>query len=46
MRQGLLKRNYEGLEVLHLYCTDKPTFRRHEPRTKLGKDIKSILPLD
>jgi len=46
MRQGLQKRNYEGLEVLHLYCTDKPAFRRLEPRTKLGKDIKSVLALD
>jgi len=46
MRQGLQKRNYEGLEVLHLYCTDKPAFRRLEPRTKLGKDIKSVLSLD
>jgi len=46
LRQGLQKRNYEGLEVLHVYCTDRPTFRRFEPRTKLGKDIKSILSLD
>ncbi|PKL48485.1 MAG: hypothetical protein CVV42_09360 [Candidatus Riflebacteria bacterium HGW-Riflebacteria-2] len=46
MRQGLQKRNYEGLEVLHTYCTDKSTFRRLEPRTKLGKDIKSVLSLD
>ncbi len=46
LRQGLQKRNYEGLEILHLYCTDKPTFRKIEPRTKLGKEIKSILPLD
>lgn len=43
MRQGLQKRNYEGLEVLHIYCTDKPSFRRFEPRTKLGKDVKAIL---
>ena len=46
MRQGLQKRNYEGLEVLHMYCTDKPAFRRFEPRTKLGKDIKSVLAPD
>lgn len=46
LRQGLQKRNYEGLEVLHLYCTDKPAFRRLEPRTKLGKDIKAILSPD
>ncbi|GAB1354491.1 hypothetical protein MASR1M12_32300 [Erysipelotrichia bacterium] len=43
MRQGLQKRNYEGLEVLHIYCTDKPAFRKFEPRTKLGKDVKAIL---
>lgn len=43
MLEGLKKRNYEGLEVLHLYCTDKATYRKFEPRTKLGKDIKSIL---
>lgn len=41
--EGLRRRNYEGLEVLNLYCTDKSAFRRLEPRTKLGKDIKSIL---
>lgn len=46
MRQGLLKRNYEGLEVLHMYCTNRSGFRKHEPRTKLGKDIKSVLSLD
>ncbi|OGK08376.1 MAG: hypothetical protein A2W80_11830 [Candidatus Riflebacteria bacterium GWC2_50_8] len=46
MRQGLQKRNYEGLEVLHMYCTDRPSFRRFDPRTKLGKDIKSVLSLD
>ncbi len=43
MRQGLQKRNYEGLEVLHLYCTDKPAFRKFEARTKLGKDVKAVL---
>lgn len=43
MIDGLKKRNYEGLEVLHLYCTDKRAFRKMEPRTKLAKDIKSIL---
>jgi hypothetical protein len=43
MVEGLKKRNYEGLEVLHLYCTDKRAFRKFEPRTKLGKDIKSVL---
>lgn len=46
LRAGLQKRNYEGLEVLHLYCTDRPAFRKLDPRTKLGKDIKSILSLD
>ncbi|GAB4275401.1 MAG: hypothetical protein Kow0029_16480 [Candidatus Rifleibacteriota bacterium] len=46
MLDGLKKRNYEGLEVLHLYCTDKAAFRKFEPRTKLGKDIKSLLHLE
>ncbi len=46
MRLGLQKRNYEGLEVLHTYCTDKVAFRRLEPRTKLGKDIKAVLSTD
>jgi hypothetical protein len=43
MLTGLKKRNYEGLDVLHTYCSDKQKFRGLEPRTKLGKDIKSIL---
>ncbi len=46
MLEGLKKRNYEGLEVLHTYCTDKIAFRRLDPRTKLGKDIKSVLSPD
>ncbi len=46
LKAGLQKRNYEGLEVLHMYCTDKPSFRKFEPRTKLGKDIKMILSTD
>lgn len=41
--ESLRKRMLEGLEVLHLYCTDKPAFRRLEPRTKIGRDIKAIL---
>lgn len=41
--ESLSKRNYEGLEVLSLYCTDKSAFRKFEPRTKQGKEIKSIL---
>ena len=45
MMDGLRKKNYEGLEILHTYCTDKSAFRRMETRTKLGKDIKSILDL-
>ncbi|NLI75308.1 MAG: hypothetical protein GX442_02555 [Candidatus Riflebacteria bacterium] len=41
--QALRKRMYEGLEVLHTYCTEKASFRRLEPRTKIGRDVKSIL---
>jgi hypothetical protein len=40
---GLRKRNYEPLEVFQKYCSDKSSFRQFAPRTKLGKDIKSIL---
>ncbi|HEY9072000.1 MAG TPA: hypothetical protein VIV61_17200 [Candidatus Ozemobacteraceae bacterium] len=45
--EGLLdslgKRAYEGLEVMHRYCTDRAAFRQVEPRTKLGKDLKAVL---
>lgn len=43
MLESLAKRAYEGIEVLHRYCTDRPQFRRLEPRTKLGIKIKSML---
>lgn len=46
LRAGLLKRNYEGLEIFSLYCTNRPLFRKTEPRTKLGKEMKSILSPD
>lgn len=46
LRESLLKRNYEGLEVLRTYVMDKPTFRHMEPRTKQAKDLKSILSMD
>ena len=46
MLAGLAKKNYEGLEVLHSYCTNKRDFRRFEPRTKLGIEIKSVLSID
>lgn len=39
-----LKKGYfEGLEVLHLYCTNLPDFRKFDPRTKMGHKIKSLL---
>ncbi|MBF0499893.1 MAG: hypothetical protein HQM09_07160 [Candidatus Riflebacteria bacterium] len=41
--ESIRKRNYEGMEVLHLYCIDRPLFRKTEPRTKLGIKIKSML---
>lgn len=41
--ESLNKRNYEGLEVLSIYCTNKNAFRKFEPRTKIGKEIKSML---
>ncbi|MFZ2957887.1 MAG: hypothetical protein WA705_13450 [Candidatus Ozemobacteraceae bacterium] len=37
------KKNYEGMEIFHLYCSDRPLFRRTEPRTKLGIRIKTML---
>lgn len=43
LAESLAKRSYEGLEVLNLYCADRPAFRRFEPRTKLGVRIKSML---
>jgi len=43
MLDSLGKGACESLEVLHRYCTDRATFRQVEPRTKLGRDIKSIL---
>lgn len=43
LREALLKRNYEGLEVFKAYVDDKPTFRHMEPRTKQAKNLKSIL---
>lgn len=43
MLDSLHKRGYEGLQVFHLYCTDRPQFRRFDPRTKLGIKIKSML---
>lgn len=46
MIAGLAKKNYEGLEILNLYCSNSKDFRRSEPRTKLGKEIKSILSID
>jgi hypothetical protein len=46
LRTNLIKRSYEGLEIFHLYCTDKVNFRRSEPRTKIAKDIKAILSLE
>ncbi len=46
LRESLLKRNYECLEVLRNYVSDKPSFRHMEPRTKQAKDLKSILSTD
>lgn len=43
LKESLRKRNYEVLEVFNLYCTDIAAFRRCDPRTKPGKEIKSIL---
>ena len=43
LAESLRKKMYEGLEILHKYCTDKPQFRKLEPRTKIGREIKSLL---
>ncbi len=45
LRTNLQKRSYEGLEIFNLYCMDKPRFRKTEPRTKIAKEIKSMLSL-
>lgn len=41
--EALQKGALEGIEVLHLYCTDRSTFRTFSPRTKMGKELKGIL---
>lgn len=46
LRESLIKRNYEGLEVLQTYVTNKPVFRHMEPRTKQAKELRSILSMD
>ena len=46
LRDSLLKRNYEGLEVLQTYVTNKSAFKHMEPRTKQAKELKSILSMD
>lgn len=43
LRDGLKKGNYEGIELFNQYCKDHSIFRKTEPRTKLGKKIKSML---
>jgi len=43
LQEGLKKGAYEGLEVLHAYCSDRPAFRRMDTRTKLGKEIWKVL---
>ncbi len=43
MTEAIRKRNFEGVEVLHVYCTDRKNFRRFEARTKLGRDVKAAL---
>ncbi|MBF0407732.1 MAG: hypothetical protein HQM10_10285 [Candidatus Riflebacteria bacterium] len=41
--ENLGKRSYESMEVLHLYCSDRSSFRGLSPRTKLGHKIKLML---
>lgn len=43
LHQAVQKKNYEGYEVFYYYCFDRFEFRKFEPRTKIGKQIKSIL---
>lgn len=35
--------NYEGIEILNVYCTDRARFRHLNTRTKIGQKIKAIL---
>lgn len=43
MMEAIDRRNYEGLEMLQTLCQDPASFRRHEPRTKLGRELKSLV---
>jgi len=41
--EAVKKKSYEGIEILYMYCIDRARFRKFEPRTKLGRDLKSAL---
>lgn len=41
--ESIQRKIYEGLETLYIYCVNKAEFRRFEPRTKIGKEIKALL---
>ena len=41
--EALRKGAFEGMEVFFQYCTDRPGFRKTEPRTKIGQRVKALL---
>ncbi len=43
MREAVERRNYEGLEMLNRLCVDAAGFRRYDPRTKLGRELKQLV---
>ncbi len=46
LRECLVKRSYECLEVLFTYCSDKTAFKKMDPKTKPAKDIKAVLSVE
>ncbi len=43
IQETFMKGNYEPLELLHLYCSDRRQYRSFTPRTKLGNRFKAII---
>ncbi|NLM17273.1 MAG: hypothetical protein GX221_06110 [Candidatus Riflebacteria bacterium] len=46
IEQAFKRGNYEPLEVLYLYVSDKNKFRKYQPRTKVAKDIQQLISFD
>ena len=43
IQETFAKGNFETLELLHLYCSDRRQYRSFSPRTKLGNRFKAII---